>query len=174
MTTGTFIERAQALIDSRFEYETNHQDAGDNYSHLASEGDFDYHNGESRLQEYCQDMGIDLSGVEIDRLAEDVIFWGYMAQGRDYDPQKRFLVASYNVGEIEIELSADDLGLDRITESHIDTLNKSCDAYVRPGVRSLGTSCDYAYAYVNASDSYWDHVCDADTIRDLVEQHKDS
>ena len=174
MTTESFTERAQALIDSCYEYETTHKDAGDNYSHLASEGNFDYHNGESRLQEYCQEMGIDLTGIDIDRLAEDVIFWGYMAQGGDYDSQKRFLVASYSVGEFEVELSAADLGLDRITESHINTLNKSCDAYFRPGVRSLGTSCDYAYAYVNASESYWDHVCNADVIRDLVNQHKDN
>ena len=174
MTTETFLELAQAIIDSAFEYETTHQDAGDNYSHLASEGDFDYHNGDSRLQEYCAEMGIDIAGIDISRLAEDVIFWGYMTQGQPYDVKKRFLVASYHVGEIEVELSAGDLGLDRITESHIETLNKSCDAYFRPGVRSLGTSCDYAYAYVNASDNYWDHVCDAETIRDLVNQMKES
>ncbi len=174
MTTESFIERAQAMIDSAYEYETTHIDAGDNYSHLAGEGDFDYHNGDSRLQEYCKDMGIDLSGIDIDKLAEDVIFWGYMAQGGDFDTKKRFLVSSYSVGEIEVEISADSLGLERITEGHIAELNAKCDAYLRAGVRSLGTACDYAYAYLNCEGSYWDHVCDLETIRDLVNAMKES
>jgi len=167
MTTESFIERAQALIDSCYEYETTHQDAGDNYSHLASEGDFDYHNGESRLQEYCDEMGIDLTGVDIDRLAEDVIFWGHMVQGGDFDPHKRFLVLSYNVGEIEEQVDASAIGA-RFTPYLIDQLNKRTDAcwhYSSP---------DMACFYINASESYWDHVCNADVIRDLVEQQKDN
>lgn len=167
MTTESFIERAQAMIDSYYEYETSHQDAGDNYSHMASEGDFDYHNGESRLQEYCQEMGIDLTGVDIDRLAEDVIFWGYMTQGQAYDAQKRFLVASYNIGEFESQVDASDIGA-RFTPYLIEQLNKRTDAYWR-----YSTS-ETAYFYINASESYWDHVCNADVIRDLVEQQKDN
>jgi len=167
MTTENFIERAQDMIDQRFEYETTHQDAGDNYSHLASEGDFDYHNGESRLQEYCQEMGIDLSGVEIDLLARDVIFWGYMVQGRGFDPQKRFIVASYIVGEIEEQIESTTIGA-RFTPYLIEQLNRCTDAFW------TYSSPDMAYFYINASDNHWDHVCDADTIRDLVEQHKDN
>ena len=167
MTTESFIERAQALIDSCYEYETSHQDAGDSYSHLASEGDFDYHNGESRLQEYCNEMGIDLTGVDLDLLAGDVIFWGYMTQGNAYDAQKRFLVSSYNVGEVEDRIDASDIGA-RFTPYLIEQLNKRTDAFW-----TYSTS-DAAYFYVNASDSYWDHVCNADVIRDLVNQQKES
>jgi len=167
MTTESFIERAQALIDSCYEYETTHKDAGDNYSHLASEGNFDYHNGESRLQEYCQEMGIDLTGIEIDQLAEDVIFWGYMTQGGDFDPHKRFLVSSYNVGEVESQVDSSNIGA-RFTPYLIDQLNKRTDAYWRY------SDPETAYFYTNASESYWDHVCNADVIRDLVNQHKDN
>ena len=167
MTTESFIERAQALIDSCYEYETSHQDAGDSYSHLASEGDFDYHNGESRLQEYCDEMGIDLTGVDIDRLAEEVIFWGYMTQGQAYDAQKRFLVASYAVGEIESQVDSGDIGA-RFTPYLIDQLNKRTDAY---WTYSTG---DTAYFYINTSECYWDHVCNTDVIRDLVNQHKEN
>jgi len=166
MTTENFFELVNELIESRYEYETTHQDAGDNYSHLASEGDFDYHNGESRLQEYCDKMGIDLTGIELDRLAEDVIFWGYMTQGKAYDAQKRFLIASYNVGEVESQVDASDIGAS-FTPYLIDQLNKRTDAYWR-----YDTS-ETAYFYVNASESYWDHVCNADVILDLVNLHKD-
>lgn len=167
MTTEAFIERAQAMIDHSFEYETTHQDAGDKYAHLASEGDFDYRNGESRLQDYCKDMDIDLTGMDIDKLAEDVIFWGYMVQGHDYDSRKRFLVSGYNVGEIESQVESTTIGA-RFTPYLINQLNKRTDGYWRY------SSSDVAYFYINASDNYWDHVCDADTIRDLVEQHKDN
>ena len=166
MTTETFIEKAQAIIDSAYEYETTHIDAGDNYSHLASEGDFDYHNGENRLQGYCKEMGIDLTGIDIDRLAEDVIFWGYMTQGHAYDAKQRFLVASYQVGEIELQAHLTCIGA-RFTPYLIDQLNKRTDAYW------TYSSPDTALLYIN-TDSYWDHVCDADVIQDLVNAMKES
>jgi hypothetical protein len=167
MTTETFFERVQAMIESRYDYETSHQDAGDNYAHLSAEGEFDYHNGGSRLQEYCDEMGIDLTGVDLDRLAEDVIFWGYMNQGQAYDAQKRFLISSYNVGEVEIQVDASEIGAS-FTPYLIDQLNRNTEAFWR-----YDTS-ETAYFYINASDSYWDHVCDADVIIDLVEQQKDN
>ena len=167
MTTDTFIERAQAMIDSAYEYETTHQDAGDNYSHMASDGDFDYHNGDSRLQEYCDQMGIDLSGIDIDRLAQDVIFWGYMTQGADYDAKERFLVASYNVGEIEEQVESERIGA-RFTPYLIEQLNKSTDGFWRY------SGPDVAYFYLSCDGMFWDHVCDAETIRDLVNQYKES
>lgn len=166
MTTDTFVERAQALIDSAYEYETTHIDAGDAYSHLAGEGDFAYHNGEQRLQEYCKEMGIDLSGVDIGRLAEDVIFWGCMTQGADFDPKKRFLVSSYNVGEIEEQVEAETIGA-RFTPYIINQLNKRTDGYWRY------SGSDVAYFYINCDGRYWDHVCDLETIRDLVNQMKE-
>jgi len=166
MTTESFIERAQAMIDSVYGYETTHQDAGDNYAHMASDGDFDYHNGESRLQEYCDQMGIDIAGIDIDRLAEDVIFWGYMTQGAEFDPEKRFLVATYNVGEIEQQVESSRLGA-RFTPYLIEQLNKHTDGYWHY------SEPDVAYFYINC-DSYWDHVCDAETIIDLVNQYKES
>lgn len=166
MTTESFIQNAKTLIETWVEYEESHQDAGDNYSHLASEGNFDYYNGESRLQEYCDETGIDISCIDIDRLAEGVIFWGYMAKGESYDPHKRFLVASYQVGEIGLQIESSEIGA-RFTPYLIDKLNRETDAHWRLW------SSDFAYAYV-LSESYWDHVCDPDTIRDLVNQQKES
>jgi len=167
MTAETFIEHAQAMVDSAYEYETTHQDAGDNYSHLASEGDFDYYNGDSRLQVYCAEMGIDIAGIDISRLAEDVIFWGYMTQGADYDAKKRFLVASYHVGEIEEQVESERIGA-RFTPYLIEQLNKRTDGFWRY------SGPDVAYLYLSCDGMFWDHVCDAETIRDLVSQYKES
>lgn len=166
MTAETFIKRAQAYVDAAYDYATAHVDAGDGYAHLASEGDFDYHNGDNRLQQYCEDMGIDLTGVDIDRLAEDVIFWGYMVQGGDYDASKRFLVASYNVGEIEEQVEAETLGA-RFTPYLIEKLNRETDGFWRY------SSPEIAYCYLNCDGVYWDHVADFETIRDLVKAMKE-
>jgi len=167
MTTGTFMARVNEYIAQCEEYEITHQDAGNAYGHLASEGDFDYHNGENRLQEYCDEMGIDITGVDLDRLAEEVIFRGHMIPGSDWDSQKRFLVASYNVGEIECQIDSSDIGA-RFTHWMIDKLNRETDAYW------AYVNTTTARFYINLTDNYWDHVCNEDVIRDLVNQQKES
>lgn len=161
MTTEQFFDKVNALIESRVEYATTHRDAGDDYSHLAGEGTFDYYNGEERLAEYCAEMRIDISGLDIDVLARDVIFYGRMQVGGDYCPKQSFLVASYPVGEIEIQVDGDEIGA-RFTPYLINKLNRNCDAYFMHDNRD-----NYALAYV-ITDSYWDHVCDPETIRDIV------
>jgi hypothetical protein len=166
VTTESFLDAAKQLIESTYEYETSHADAGNNYAHLASEGHFEHHNGDNRLAEYCAEMGIDLTGIAIDRLAEEVIADSYMVQGQDYDPAKRFLVASYPVGEIETQVDSSDIGA-RLTPWLVKKLNRETDAYWScPG---KGSACFYI-----TTDSYWDQVCNADVIQDLVNQQKES
>lgn len=162
--TDTIIEKAQDIVESRLEYEETHTDAGDAYSHLASEGDFNYHNGESRLVEYCHEMGIDLTGVDVDKLAEDVIFWSYMQTDCDFDPSEPFLVASYHIGEIEIQVDSSEIGL-KPTQWVIDKLNRNTDGYWKKG------GSNYFFVYI-VSDRHWDQVCDLDVIRDLAKQYK--
>jgi len=166
MTTESFLEHVNGMIDQWVEYEESHQDAGDNYAHLAGEGTFDYYNGTDQLIEYCKAEGWNLDGVDIDQLAEDVIFWGYMTQGQAFDVSERFLVASYQVGEIELQVDSDQIGA-RFTPWLIDKLNRETDAYWRY------SGPDVAYAYA-VSESYWDHVCDKGVILDLINQQKDS
>lgn len=161
-----FVQKAQDLVDARYDYETNHPDAGDAYSHLAAEGDFDYHNGTERLAEYCAENGIDITGLDLDRIAEDVIFWGEMVPGTAYDARKRFLVASYAVGEIEEQVDASDLGA-RFTPAIIDLLNRQTDAYW-----VAQDNGETALFYIVANDRYWDHVCELEQVRNVVEQHR--
>ena len=161
-----FEEKAREIIDSRYEYETTHKDSGDSYSHLAGEGSFDYDNGTERLRDYCAEHGIDVSGVDIDRVAEDVIFWGEMVPGQDYDPKQRFLVCSHAVGEIEIEIDASEIGA-RATEYLAGYLSRNTDAFWTVAGRQT------FLAYVNATESYWDHVCDLDQIKNIVADHRE-
>jgi len=166
MTTESFLEHVNDMIEQWVEYEESHQDAGDNYSHMASEGSFDFYNGTESLIEYCKTEGWNLDGVDIDRLAEDVIFWGYMTPSQAFDVSERFLVMSCQVCEIELQVESDQIGV-RFTPWIIDKLNRETDAYWRY------QSSDVAYCYV-VSEAYWDHVCNKDVILDLINQQKDS
>lgn len=163
MNTETFKERAQAIIDAAYEYETEHQDAGDAYAHLPAEGAFDYDNGTQGLAEYMQEHGIDARGVDMDRLAEDCLFWSEMVRGSDYDPQERFLACSFNIGEIEQSVSAEEIGA-RLTPWMIDWLNRNTD-----------DACwryddgDYALLYINCEGDYWDCVISKETILQCVD-----
>ena len=162
------IEQINSMIADRVEYEEEHQDAGGNYAHLLGESWHSDH--DKRLADQLAELKIDHSAVDFDQLAEDVIFWAEMVPSHIYDRSPRpgtILLDSYLIGEIEIEISAEELGCDRISAEMIEQLNRSCDAYFRAGVRSLGDSCDYCYAYVSSERS-WDTQISAETVRHLI------
>jgi len=162
------IEQINSMIADRVEYEEEHQDAGGNYAHLLGESWHSDH--DKRLADQLAELKIDLGAVDFDQLAEDVIFWAEMVPSHIYDRSPRpgtILLDSYLIGEIEIEISAEELGCDRISAEMIEQLNRSCDAYFRAGVRSLGDSCDYCYAYVSSERS-WDTQISAETVRHLI------
>lgn len=162
MITESFREHAQSIIDAAYEYETQHQDAGDAYAYLAAEGVFDYDNGAQRLADYMAEEGIDARGVDMDVLAEDCLFWAEMVPGRDYDAKRRFLACSFHIGEIEQQIEAKSIGA-RFTPWLIDWLNRNTDAFWR-----FDTSY-YAFFYVNC-DAYWDCVISKNQIKNCVDE----
>lgn len=168
--TENQIEQINSLIADRMTYEEEHQDSGNNRAHMLGESWYSEH--DSRLAEQLAELGIDHSAVDFDQLAEDVIFWAEMVPSHIYDSAPKsgtILLDSYMVGEIEIEVSAEELGVDRISAEMIEQLNKNCDAFFRAGVRSLGDSCDYCYAYVS-SDRSWDAQISAEMVRHLISE----
>lgn len=166
--TENQIEQINSLIADRVSYEEEHQDAGDARSHFLAESWYSEH--DSRLADQLAELRIDHSAVDFDQLAEDVIFWAEMVPSHIYDGAPKsgtILLDSYMVGEIEIEISAEELGCDRISAEMIKQLNKNCDAFFRAGVRSLGDSCDYCYSYVS-SDRSWDAQISAEMVQHLI------
>lgn len=166
--TDQQIELINSLIEDRVEYEEEHKDAGNDRAHMLGESWYSDH--DNRLREALAELGIDHSAVDFDQLAEDVIFWAEMVPSHLYDNSPKagqILLDSFPVGEIEIEISADGLGCDRISAVNIEQMNRECDALFRAGVRSLGDSCDYCYAYVS-SDRSWDAQISINQIRLLI------
>jgi hypothetical protein len=162
------IEQINSLIADRVEYEEEHRDAGDNYAHLLGESWYSDH--DNRLREQLDQLGIDHSSVDFDQLAEDIIYWAEMVSSHMYDNSPKagqILLDTFPVGEIEIEFAAEELGFNRINSVDADQLSRSCDAFFRCGVRSLGDSSDYVYCYVS-SDRSWDAQISTETVRDLI------
>jgi hypothetical protein len=160
--TDDQIAEINALIEERVQYEEEHRDAGDAYSHLLAESWHSEH--DRRLAEQLAELGIDHSAVDFDQLAEDVIYWAEMVPSRVYDRSPsagQILLDSYRIGEIEMQISAEELGIDFFTSELIEELNRSCDAFFRWGdLRSC-------FAYVT-SDSCWDSQIGAETVRELI------
>lgn len=156
------IDQINQLIADRVEYEEEHQDSGDAYAHLLGESWSSDH--DRRLADQLSELGIDHSAVDFDRLAEDVVYWAQMVPGHVYDRSPsagQILLDSYLIGEIELQIDAEELGIDFFTSDLIEQLNRSCDACFR---WSDLRSC---WAYVS-SDRYWDVQISAEAVRDLI------
>jgi len=158
------IEQINSLIAERIEYEEEHQDSGDNYAHLLGESWCSEH--DRRLAEQLAELGIDLGAVDFDQLAEDVIFWAEMVPSHIYDSSPKpgqILLDSYMIGEIEIEISAEELGIAELSSAICDQLSRACDAYFSH------CSADRCFAYVTSERS-WDAQISAEMVRDLIAQ----
>jgi hypothetical protein len=160
--TENQIEQINSLVAGRVSYEEEHQDSGDARSHLLGECWCSDH--DSRLADQLAELGIDHSAVDFDQLAEDVIFWAEMVSSHIYDSSPKsgtILLDSYMIGEIEIEISAEELGISELSSAICDQLSRSCDAYFRHD------SADRCYAYVS-SDRSWDAQISAEMVRHLI------
>lgn len=156
------IEQSNSLIADRVEYEESHPDAGGNYSHMLGESWHSDH--DRRLADQLAEHEIDLGAVDFDQLAEDVIFWAEMVPSHIYDAAPKpgtILLDSYPIGEIEIEISAEELGIAELSPAICDHLSRSCDAYFSH------SSADRCFAYVS-SDRSWDAQISAETVIDLI------
>lgn len=156
------IDIIKEMIADRVNYEEEHQDAGSNYAHMLGESWCSDHN--RRLVDQLAELGIDHSAVDFDQLVEDVIFWAEMVPSHIYDASPKsgtILLDSYLIGEIEIEIIADEVGIAELTAAICDQLSRSCDAYFSH------ISADRCFAYVS-SDRSWDAQISAETVRDLI------
>lgn len=162
MDLDLITEKLNALGESVYEYETSHKDAGDNYAHLPCESWTSY--DDSRLAEYMQEKRIDSSGLEIDEISDRVLDQFEMESCNMYSMGNgSFLVASFPVGEIETEISVEDLGIAAFTKELCESLSRSSDVYLRYD------SPERAFGYIN-TDSVWDCVVSEKVLRDIVSE----
>lgn len=148
-------ETIQESIDARVEYEETHKDAGDSYGHMPSEGDST--DQMRRLSEYVEsEFGVTLTNEQLDELHDSCLeqFAMVSRHGFASTPENEaFCLASYSVGEIEIDLQE--------STGHIafDYGASDCDAYVT----------DSGLAYVS-SDVSWRAEVARDDLKTKLEE----
>ena len=102
----------EIAIDAHVDYETGHEDAGSNYSHLPREGGWVYNNGPERLLKWCRTNGVEITPEEIEALEDEVLDWCDIEPGHMFsnpEMEGKFVVDSYPVGEVEDQYCIGDL-----------------------------------------------------------------
>jgi hypothetical protein len=160
MKFAAMVERINSHVEREVEYETTHKDAGDNYAHMPAESWHSDH--DSRVIEYCKEKGIDISGIDPDCLACEILDGFHMESGHMWSyGNGGLLIESYPISEIEIELESELIGRD-FHPALIDRLNKECDCYIRYNDKKT------AYAYIT-TDCIWGAVLSEADLREIVQ-----
>ena len=104
-------DKFESCIDAHVEYETEHEDAGDAYSHLPREGGWDYGNGRDRLVAFLEEHELPTDESLIDELEEWLLDDCPIRPGHIFDrvSDSAFWVDSYAVGEVEDQYCLPDL-----------------------------------------------------------------
>ena len=165
MDFDDMVEAINAIAESRIEYETTHKDAGAEYAHLVPESWSQY--DESRLIEYMREVGIDWAGIEIDDIVNECLDRFRMEAETIHSPGKGgFLITSFPVSEIEIQIDCDTIG-EAFTPELCEKLSRACDVYLRYHCEAM------ALGYV-ATDSVWDAVVPESRLRKIVSELKEA
>jgi hypothetical protein len=161
MDLDLVTEKLNEIGESVYEYETSHVDAGDSYAHLPCESWAEY--DDSRLVEYMQEKAIDFTGLEIEEISDRTLDQFEMESGHVFSMGNgAFLVASYPVGEIETEVSAEDLGISEFTKELCESLSRSSNVFLRYD------SPERAFGYIDGSYDVWDCVISEKALREIV------
>ena len=166
---GPWIVWPQLAIDAvnsecewRLDYEENHRDAGDNYSHILAESwDSEQENGLIEQLKGPEVQGrddpwswipawdINPMGLEPEEIADIALDIFYMESGHMFSNMgSSFIVLdSYGVGEIEFDL--EHLGIDGVT---FDLIRESCDCYISGTGFGFMTSDSVWYAVVKPQE----------------------
>lgn len=103
----------EEMINSRVEYETQREDAGNAYRHLAREGGWHYHNGLDRLKGWMAENDISTpSHFDWGEFEDELLDWHEMEPGHIFSggsDSNRFVIDWYPVGEIEDQYCISDL-----------------------------------------------------------------
>ena len=148
-----------AIAESQVEYETTHRDAGDSYAYMVAESWSDYDT--TRLIDYMKDHGIDYDGVDVDDIVSEILECFRMEPGYIYGAGNgTFLLTSFAVGEVEMEIECDTIGR-AWTRELCETLSRKSNVFLRYYSESM------ALGYI-ATDSVWNAEVSAERIKLVV------
>lgn len=163
----------ETLIDSQVEYQTEHEDSGNDYHVLLTEGSFCYGNGETRLRDFLRLHEIEtVEGFDMESLADDLIDCADVSSEHIFStiPENVFELGSFPVGEIEIQICARDFAETAncpVAESiqFLKIAVEENDFCLREGGGIGGNPAFYAYV---PTDCFWSFRADMETVKMCV------
>ena len=160
MDMETVSEKLNGLGESQMEYETTHRDAGDNYAHIVAESWCS--DQERALIDYMKEKEIDWTGLEIDAIADSVLDQFEMQSGHLWSAGNGdCLLNAFPIGEIEIQIDAQEIGLKHVTKEICEALSRQSDLFCH-------MQDDRTILAYQGTDSVWDACISENALRDIV------
>ena len=153
-------DKLTELCESQVEYETTHKDSGDNYAHMVAESWCS--DQERALIDYMKEKDIDWTGLDIDAIADCVLDQFEMQSGHMWGAGNGdCLLTAFPIGEIEIQIDAQEIGLDCVTKEICETLSRQSDFYCT-------RQDDHTILAYQGTDSVWDACISESALREIV------
>ena len=164
------LETLNAHIQATETYETQHEDAGDAYTHLPKEGGWSNTNGDGRLRDWILTIGPEHSLVDLTDAKEFVLDNMSITPGHRFSSvetdSERFVVDTFPVGEMEIQIPEEILA-DLTTEER-DWVLKRCDAVVND------TNSEPVLAYLDTDATWIASITREEMLEHLQQQDEDA
>lgn len=152
------------------EYQTEHTDAGDNYSHLLLEGGWAYNNCDEKVNDRLFELGIELTPEQLESVTQHICDFGLWEMEPDnmYSTCGRsagLVLDSYPLQEIEEQIEVESL---EVESSFLVPLLRKAAGDRRLCIRyTPGRDCFESY---EATDSCWTAVISDESLRMAVEE----
>jgi len=164
----------ESAIDSRVEYETENQDAGNAYSHLPREGGWSYSNGLDRLKAWVKEAGIETpQWLDWEALEDEVLDWCEIEPGHIFSggtSPNKFVVESFPVGEVEDQYCLSDLA--DILETNEDEAREFADLAMDDRRFCLRRQRDGGFLSYTNTDSVWVFYVDKEWVLNQIDNQK--
>lgn len=157
MDYETAVEKMNEVTSAHVEYETTHQDAGNNYAHMPAESWCS--EGEKRLAEQLKEFEIK-TDLPIDEISDIALENFEMVNGSIHGPfanRPMIVLESYPVQEVEIQVTETLAAMpDDIRSQVVD--GNDTDAFI------TGTDCAYV-----TTDAVWYAAINYTTLQTLLD-----
>jgi hypothetical protein len=160
----------EQAIDDRLEYECEHDDAGNAYSHMPREGGWQYNEGDSRLKAWLKKNELTIP-EDFESFVDEVLDWCNINPGHQFsNPEMNgdFVVDSYPVGEVEEQYSLKDLA--SLLDTDTSTAKEFAEMAVKNGFSLNHSRYGGVYYTCTATDAVWNFTIDVEWAKDRITQ----
>lgn len=166
-----FAELLEESINAKVEYQCEHDDAGNAYSHLPREGGWQYNKGDSRLKAWIKKNELTIPEEDFESFVDEVLDWCNINPGHQFsNPEMNgdFVVDSYPVGELEDQYCIEDLA--SLLDTDIITAKEFAAMAMKDNRFCLKPNGDGGVLSYTYTDAVWNFTIDVEWAKDRITQ----